>query len=102
MSDDDIRSLMVTTMARDLARRLDDLIRKAIGERLGVSEFQIETLRGRLTRIPPRLGDSSTTYCLDGKPILQTFPGEDDPLADPPNAIRAGFRYRLFPSTSTS
>lgn len=94
---DEARAQIAKSMERQLAAKLDDAIRTALERRLG-QDFDVASLRGRLSRIEPRLGDPFTTYCLDGKPILQTLPGDDEiDWQSPSSFITVGFKYRFMP-----
>ena len=94
---DDARARIAATLGAGLAVKLDDIIRTALESRLG-PEFDVASLRGRLSRLEPRLGDPFTTYCLDGKPILQTLPGDDEiDWQSPSSFITVGLKYRFVP-----
>lgn len=85
-------------LSKQLAHKLDALIRHALELHLGHSELNVAELRGRLTRRLPDDFDPSTTYCLDGKPILQTSPwGEPVDLHHLAHTISIGLQYRVIP-----
>lgn len=64
---------MADSAARETARRLDDLLTDQINGRLGIGQWELVDLHGRLTRVTDK-EHTSEIWELDGKPILQTWP----------------------------
>jgi hypothetical protein len=57
------------------ARTAEDVIKCVLDETLGEGEWTIQSLKGRISGATFS-GSPATTYCLDGKPILELYPPE--------------------------
>lgn len=59
-------------IAMTIARRADEVVRKALSERLGYSDWTHEEIEHRVVFLAEKNG--AGTYLLDGKPVLWLGP----------------------------
>lgn len=58
---------------KEAAANFDELLSARISGELGKGAWSIADLRGRLTCVTDK-DRTSETWCLDGRPIMQTLP----------------------------
>ncbi len=85
-----------SALAAEQVKRLDEIIRIEINQRLGTDAWMISDLAGRV-RIEKVDGETHETYVLDGKPLLQVWPPTVDTKNDGVKVIvTVTQEYRTF------